>query len=146
MLKVSDIFKKITVEPIVAKENEGIHSIHRKIVLQKKPYIRSVYVLNAENKVIGMITLKDIMKFIAIRKALPVKKYYSIKTLFTYISKDLNARMIMKPPVIIEADEDIEKALRMLVDHDAEEAAVVNQNGVIVGDLNAYEILREIKV
>lgn len=142
--KVAGVCKNITHEPIIADENEDILSIHKKILAQKEPAIRCVYVLNAEKKVVGMISLKEIMRIIAIRKALPLQKRFSVKNLFTYISKDTKARMIMRPPVTIREDENIADALKLMIEHDSEEAAVINQNGVIVGDLNVYEILKEI--
>lgn len=146
MKKVCNVFKKLTLDPIVAHKNEEISSIHHKMLRQKKPSIRSVYVVNEEKKVIGIITLKEIMKIVAIRKALPISKRLSVKTLFEYISKDLTAEMIMRPSIAISENVSIEDALKTMIDHDLEEAAVINEDGIIVGDLSAHEILKEIEI
>jgi len=143
---IADVFKNITLEPIVAHPNEEILSIHEKITTQRKRFIRCVYVLNAEKQVIGMITLKEIMKYIAVRKALPVRKRFSAASLFIYISKDLKAEMIMRPPLTIKENETLENALKYLIDNNAEEAAVVTEDGIILGDLNVYELLKHMQL
>lgn len=127
-------------------QNDKILSIHQKIVKQHRPVMRCVYVLNNEDIVVGMITLKEIMKYIAVQKALPLRKRFSVGKLFSFISKDLEAEMIMRPALTIQKDTDVEEALKLLVDNNAEEVAVVSQDGKIIGDLNAYEILKVIKV
>lgn len=147
MITIAKIHRNITMEPILVQEDERIQSVYHKLVMQKVPISRCAYVIDDDKKIVGMITLKKMMRYVAVKKALTGRrKQYSVSKLFEYTAPDLVARTIMVPPVFVELDHSIETAFQLLLDHDLEEAAVVNKDGRVVGDLNIYEVLQEINI
>jgi len=146
MITVSDVFMNFTVEPILVHRNDSIKSVHQKFITQKTPICRCAYVIDDNKQVIGRITLRKIMDYVAIKKALTVSKPYSIKTLFQYSSPDLIAENIMGPAIIVKIDQSLEESFQLMLDKNAEEAAVIDKDGYVIGDLNIYEILKEIEI
>ncbi|MEL7565937.1 MAG: CBS domain-containing protein [Dehalobacterium sp.] len=146
MITVSNVFMSFTVEPILVHQNEKIKSIHQKFIMQKKPICRCAYVIDDDKQVVGRITLRKVMNYVAINKALTGSRPYSVKTLFQYISPDLTAENIMGPAIIVGIDQPLEEAFQLMLDKNAEEVAVVDNDGYVIGDLNIYEVLKEMKI
>ncbi len=146
MITVSDVFQTFTVEPILVHKNDTIKFIHQKFIKQDVPICRCAYVVDDDKHVIGRITLRKIMDYIAIKKALTGNKTYSVKTLFEYISPDLVAENIMVTAIVVNVEQSLEEAFQLMLDNHVEEAAVVDQDGYAIGDLNIYEVLKEIEI
>ncbi|MBS4025400.1 MAG: CBS domain-containing protein [Clostridia bacterium] len=145
MPSVADVFQKVTSAPVIVKENDNIKAIHQKM-LQNNPVFRSVYVVNEMNQLAGKITLQEILKVIAVRKGITGSKSFSVKTLFEYVANDLTAKTIMSPPVSVKLADSLEEALQKMISGKIEEVAVIDEAGSIIGDLNAYELLSEMKI
>jgi len=146
VLTVSHVFRNITVEPILVHHKENINSVHKKFILQKTPICRTAYVINDAQQIVGQITLRKIMNYVAIVKALTGHKQFSIHKLFKFISPDLAAEEIMEPAVVVKMDDSLETAFEIMMDKNVEEAAVVDEHGTVVGDLNIYEVLEKIEI
>ncbi len=142
MTKVADVFLKITTNPLIVNQDDKINSVHEKLV-HGNPISRCVYVVDKQLKLVGKITLQDMLKVTAVKKGITGNKHFSVRQLFEYISKDLKARDIMTAPVSIKLNEKIEEALQKMINHNVEEIAVVDDSGEIIGDLNAYELINE---
>ncbi|MCG9967294.1 CBS domain-containing protein [Pelotomaculum terephthalicicum JT] len=146
MITISDVFKNFMVEPILVHKNEKIKSIHKKFIMQKVPICRCAYVIDDYKQIVGRITLRKIMNYVAIKKALTGNKPYSVNTLFQYISPDLVAENIMGPAIVVDIDQSLEEAFQLMLDKNVEEAAVVDKDGHVLGDLNIYEVLKKIEI
>lgn len=146
MITVAHIFKNFTVEPILVHKNEKIQAIRQKFIVQKVPICRCAYVIDDDKQLVGRITLRKVMNYVAIKKALTGSKPYSVKTLFQYISPDLVAENIMEPAIVVGIDQSLEEAFQIMLDKNVEEAAVVDRDGYVIGDLNIYEVLKEIEI
>jgi len=62
--KVGEIRKLITVEPAVVVENEQIENVIK--IFIDNPIIRAVYVVDKKYRLVGIITMQDILKKISI--------------------------------------------------------------------------------
>lgn len=87
---------------------------------------RALFVVNPEFKLIGMIEAKTLLK------------------LLTSSDPDLQyreAQEIMSRPLSIPEDELLEKALRLMVESKAEDLAVIDSTGKVVGGLSCFDVI-----
>jgi len=145
MPRVGDIFQNRTTMPIVVKPDDKMREVHQKLMQSSSQY-RCVYVVDVDYKLIGKITLQELLKVIAVRKGITENERLSVKTLFTIISRNLTAQDIMSAPVAVKTTDRLEDSLQKMIVAKLEELAVVDEKGVIIGDLNAYELLSEIEM
>lgn len=146
MITVLDAFKNITVEPILVHRKDNIKSIHKSLIMQDPPVCRCTYVIDDDKRIVGRITLKKIMNYVGIKKALTGSKAYSVYKLFQYISSDLIAEDLMEPAIIVDINQLLEEAFELMLNNNVEEAAVLDKDGCVIGDLNIYEVLRKIEI
>ncbi|MEW6622755.1 MAG: CBS domain-containing protein [Bacillota bacterium] len=97
MPKVSDIFMNITTKPTIIDEDDGINVIHR-MLLETDPISRCIYVVDKQLKLIGKITLQDLLKIVAVKRGITGNRHFSVRELFEYVSKDIKAKNITVPP------------------------------------------------
>ncbi|WEG19248.1 CBS domain-containing protein (plasmid) [Alkalihalophilus pseudofirmus] len=143
MSPVAKCYRKLTKEPITAHSKELIVDVQNKLI-NKDPIHRSVYVLDKQKKLIGIITLNELMKIIAVRKGITTPKAMSINRLFTFISEDTKAEDIMCSPISVKLTDTLEEAFELMLIHDLQELPVVDEANSVIGDLNVFELLREI--
>ncbi|ARK31334.1 CBS domain-containing protein [Halalkalibacter krulwichiae] len=143
MSTVGKCYRKLTKEPITVHSKELIVNVQNKLI-NKDPIHRSVYVLDKQKKLIGIITLNELMKIIAVRKEITTPKAMSINRLFTFISEDTKAEDIMCSPISVRLTDRLEEALELMLIHDLQELPVVDETNSVIGDLNVFELLREI--
>lgn len=93
----------------------------------------------------GIITVKELLKVLVVREEISGGKPLSTGQLFLYVSKNTTASDIMSSPISVKKSDSLEKALDKFVNYGLEELPVIDENGVIIGDLDAYELLQKIE-
>ncbi len=142
MPRVGEFYQKITLAPSVVHMSDSIQLIRKKIT--KADHInRSAYVVDENNKLIGIITVKELLKVLAVRSGISTGKTPTKGKLLDYVSTDTTAKDIMRSPISVRTTDSLEKALEIFVLHGLEELPVVDENNVVIGDLDAYELLGE---
>ncbi len=141
--KVGEIRKLITVEPIVVVEKEQIENIIK--IFIDNPIIRAVYVVDKKHRLVGIITMQDILKKISIDFS-SMASIYSDSSFSGYkIASSWNktkAMDLMDPEIYYVTDNDpIEKAFNLLFSNRAGEIPVVDKGEKLIGDLNIIELL-----
>ena len=141
--KVSEIRKLITVEPAVVVENEQIENVIK--IFIDNPIIRAVYVVDKKDRLVGIITMQDILKKISIDFS-SMASIYSDSSFSSYkIASSWNktkAMDLMDPEIYFVTDNDpIEKAFNLLFSNNAGEIPVVDKTEKLIGDLNIIELL-----
>jgi len=141
--KVGEIRNLITVEPAVVVENEQIENVIK--IFIDNPIIRAVYVVDKKYRLVGIITMQDILKKISIDFS-SMASIYSDSSFSSYKiasswSKK-NAIDLMDPEIYYVTDNDpIEKAFNLLFSNNAGEIPVVDKAEKLIGDLNIIELL-----
>ena len=104
---------------------------------------RSVYVVDDAGHLKGIITLGQIMKGIAVQEGLGTRDndFKSPYKLFQYSPFGL-AKDIMGPPAYVTKNTKLQAALETMVLGRINELPVVDEDGKVIGDLNAYELLK----
>ncbi|RKX86696.1 MAG: hypothetical protein DRP70_09770 [Spirochaetes bacterium] len=141
--KVGEIRKLITVKPAIVLEDEQVENVIK--IFIDNPVIRAVYVIDEKERLVGIITMQDILKKISIDFS-SMASIYSESNSFGYkiaSSRNKNtARDLMDPEIYYVLDIDpIEKAFNLLFSNKAGEIPVVDKNERLIGDLNIIELL-----
>lgn len=141
-LTVGDVYQLITTEAKTIDENAPKQEAIE-VMLSGASSTHSVYVINSIGKLRGVITVDDIIDSIAVRIGY-IPKNLSIKTarkLFV-LSTFGTASDMMRKPVHVTKESDLQTALKKMADNNLTDLPVVDEDGKIIGDLNAIEILK----
>ncbi len=140
-ITVGEIYKTFTVKPPVLHENAKIQDIIK--ILLEDPQSRSVYIVDNNNKLTGIISTLLIMKATHIIKG---KKTILKEDVFNAIriSKASEAKDIMHPPIYVYENDKILDVLEKMSSENIQELPVVDKNKHVLGDLNCLEILKRV--
>ncbi|WP_368505127.1 CBS domain-containing protein [Alkalihalophilus sp. As8PL] len=141
---MGEIYQKITLAPSTVSTADSINLVRKKMT-KAEPVNRSIYVVDESNKLLGIITLKELLKVLAVRGGISSGEIPTRGKLLCYISANTTAKDIMRPPTSVKTTDSLEKALEIFVSHGLEELPVVDENNVVIGDLDAYELLGEMQ-
>ena len=140
-MKVKEVHKYITIEPPIVREDAPIKEVIE--ALLKDPRSRSVYVINDNGILAGIIPTSMILKATHILKG---KRTLRKEDAFDAmkISTAKTAKDIMHPPVYVFEEEDIKNVLEEMVIGEYQELPVVDSKKRVIGDLNCLEIIKAI--
>ncbi|MCD6123108.1 MAG: CBS domain-containing protein [Spirochaetales bacterium] len=138
---VREVYKTFTFEPPIINENSSIEGIIS--TLLKDPRSRSVYIVNQDKKLTGIITTLIILKATNILKG---KRSVLKDDIFNAIriAKAQKAKDIMHPPIYVYESSKILDVLEMMSHENIQELPVVDKDKRVIGDLNCLEILKRI--
>lgn len=141
MPKVYEVYTDITTTAAVINEEDTLETARKKLI--ESPISRIVYVVNQENQLTGIISIKDIIAAIGIKEGMTGLKSTSRRTLYYLASKKTIVKDIMRPPISITLDQSFSEAIQQMLSHGYEEIAVVDNEGKVIGDLNAFEMIND---
>ncbi len=136
---VRDAFRLIVTEPIIVTRGMGLRDVVDKVL--EDPRTRSAYVVDSKHRVIGMIALKEMLEAIEGSLSLfeNVRPPARLRQRRKVMPFSVEAHMF-KPVTVMEDDRIID-ALEKMIEHGQEDLPVVDENGVLIGELNGFEIL-----
>ncbi len=135
-MKVKEVYQSVTEKAELVREDDSLPAVIQKV--SRDPKSRSVYVVNKKDELVGIIDIRDLLR-VAGTKYL----HRETITVISYLTAQ-KAADIMQPPVSVNPEDDIQEALRLTVQHDLKDLPVV-EGGKVVGDLNCFEILLNVK-
>ena len=135
-MKVKEVYQSVTEKAELVREDDSLPAVIQKV--SRDPKSRSVYVVNEKEELVGIIDIRDLLRVAG-------TKYLQRETMtvISYLTAQ-KAADIMQPPVSVNPEDDIQEALRLTVQHDLKDLPVV-EGGKVVGDLNCFEILLNVK-
>jgi len=138
---VKEVYKTFTLEPPILSEDSSIEGIIS--TLLKDPRSRSVYIVDKDEKLTGIITTLIILKATNILKG---KKSVLKHDVFNAIkiAKARQAKDIMHPPMYVYESSKILDVLEMMSRENIQELPVIDKDKRVIGDLNCLEILRRV--
>lgn len=112
-------------------------------MLSGSPMSRAVYVVDETGHLKGIITLNSIMKGIAVQQGLNPgdMDFTSPFKLLRYLPSG-TVKDIMRPPLLLTKNTKLQEALEIMVSERIDELPVVDEDGKVIGDLNAFELLK----
>jgi len=140
-IRVSDVLKDIggLMKPAVVSKDATLRDAVDAIIEDSKT--RKVYVVDAEGKVVGTITLETLMRQGGYRLGVRTPGMTSFLRMLAEIAKD-KVTEVMAKPVKVYDDELLTNVTRLMVEHHLNDLPVVDRDGKIVGELNGLDILR----
>ena len=135
-IRVSDIRQLITKEASLVGPEDPLTKVAEEIV--RDPKTRSVYVVDEEGKLLGIITVHLLIQFLYYPYIPAELISYDLPFL---LSREPKAGDIMQPPVWARDDESVTDVLVKMFKHGLEELPVVDDEMRVVGDLNILEFI-----
>ena len=136
MKRVKDIRNLITQEASVVKEDDPLLKVAQEIV--RDPKTRAVYVVNNENKLVGIIPVIELVQYLYYEY---IPQEYILYRFPVILSTEATAKDIMLPPIYVHDHEDISQALIKMFKNNLKELPVVDDNMHVIGDLNILELI-----
>lgn len=142
MPKVGDVYRLITCQPKIVREDAPFSAVVEAMTTGS-PVGRSVYVVDAEGRLKGIVGLVDVLKGVAVRQGIPLNGN-SFKSPFKLLQYSAAARAgdLMRPPLSVTVEVSFQAAMEKMVARSVTELPVVDAEGRVIGDLNAFELLR----
>ncbi|MCD6370535.1 MAG: CBS domain-containing protein [Thermoplasmata archaeon] len=135
-MKVKDIRNFITQEASIVGEDEDLLKIAEEMV--RDPKTRTVYVVNKENKLAGVIPVIELVQYLYSEY---IPQEYILYRFPVLLSGTPKAKDIMLPPVYVHDDEDITSAFIKMFKNNLKELPVVDEEMHVIGDLNILEMI-----
>ena len=105
---------------------------------------RKVYVLDADGKIKGTITLETLLRQGGYRLGVRKAGMTSFLRMMGEISRD-KVQDVMVKPVKVLRDEMLVNVTRLMVENHLNDLPIVDDEGVLVGELNGVDILKASK-
>lgn len=134
-MKIKDCCNEVTHEADLVGENDSIGKVMD--VMAKDPLSRSVYVIGNEKKLLGIITVRDVLEFLGPQF---VDTSRIIREIFAQTAGDM-----MRAPVSVSMEDPIEKAIEIAIQERLDDVPVCDKDGKVVGDLNCFEIMNNMR-
>jgi len=135
-MRVKDCYKEVTHEADLVRENDSIDKVMD--TMAKAPLSRSVYVIDDEGRLIGTIIVRDVLEFLG-----PQFIDSTCETVREIFAK--KAGDIMRTPISVSMDDGIDKAIKIAIQEDLDDIPVCDKDGKVVGDLNCFEMINNIR-
>jgi len=134
-MKVRDFFKKVTPGVDIVGIDTTVEDIID--IISKNPASRAVYVVDEDEKLVGIISIREILNILGAKHL----KKRSILVAHGILAK--TAADIMRDAESVSPDDDLEDALKVSVIHNLEDLPVV-ENDKVIGDLDCFELIKGI--
>jgi signal-transduction protein with cAMP-binding, CBS, and nucleotidyltransferase domain len=135
---VGDIRHIHTEFPVCINENESINEVLKSGISGK--HCRNIYVLNSRQELTGVIRIKDMLRNLFPLMALSEGLNLNVKNV--PVMRATSARDIMsKSPACVKESTLLNQAMLLLLRENLLELPVVDDAGLIIGQLDASEII-----
>lgn len=141
-LLVEDVHEIMIGKPAIVKEDailkDAVVSMTQNLISRK------VYVVDDEEKLIGVITIETLLKQVGYRVGVREAGVISFFKFLSGVFKE-NVTEFMEKPVTVTNRHKVLDALRMMVENHLNDLPVIDEEGKIIGELNSLEILVQAK-
>lgn len=135
-MKVRDYYQRVTPEADLVNVDTSIEDIIE--IIAENPASRSVYVIDDEEKLVGIISVKEILNILGAKHL----RKRSVALAHGILAK--TAQDIMRDAESVSPDDDLDEALKKSVLHGIEDLPVV-ENDKVIGNLDCFELIKGIK-
>lgn len=136
MPKVKDLLPFSRTKPAMVTEDVSLRRVAEKMV--EDPKAREVYVLDREGRLLGVITLRRLMRWVF---SSDVASDTSPTALLELIGAETAGDLALRKPVYIREQDSVEELLQVIFRFDLNEIPVISGERHIVNNLNMLEVL-----
>ena len=134
-IKIKDIRMLVSPYSGFVNRKASLDDIGKMIIAN--PSLKSVYVVDDKNKLVGRVTLKNLIKHEFLNLVPSSFEYFNA---LDFIG-DKTAEEIMTSPVYIKDDDTLKTAFIKMYENDLEELPVVDENFHLIGNIDLIEML-----
>lgn len=134
---VRDAFRLVVTDPIIVTHQMSLHEVVDRVLAD--PRTRSAYVVDDKRRLLGMIGLEQMLTAIESSLSLFDKERPLVRSKKGVLPFSVEEYMVK--PVTVYQDDKLITALRKMIDNSMEDLPVVDDDGVLLGELNGFEIL-----
>ena len=135
-LRVAKVRKLITERPTLVRENESLPELA--LAITEDPKTRTLYVVDEAKKLIGLITLGDLIQAVfANLLEIDVLGFSACRRLSIKKASDVMSDVL----VYAKDEEDIETVLRRMLDSKLAEIPVIDNDMKVIGEIDLLELL-----
>jgi CBS domain-containing protein len=139
-VKMKKIVKELMVEKFVKiGEKDRIYEAVEKIAEDKETMIACV--VDEENRLKGVITPRELLKAVEVREYGTIRHPFFEGPEVLRLLTSKYAGDIMGAPISVKEDDEIEKAINVMLDEGFYEVPVVDRDGKIIGEINYFGII-----
>ncbi len=135
--RVKDIMELITREAPIVHENSPLLNVLEEMV--KDPKTQSVYVVDKDGKLCGIITMSIALQYLYYPYIPPEYLEFDIS-----VVEGVNAlaRDVMLPPIYVREEDSLKDAFQKMFEYHLQEIPVVDNDLHVVGDLHGMELIQ----
>jgi len=134
---VRDAFRLVVTDPIIVTPKMILHEVVDRVLAD--PRTRSAYVVDNRRHLLGMIGLEQMLMAIESSLSLFDKGRSAARGKRGVLPFSVEEYMVK--PVTIYQDDKLITALEKMIDNNMEDLPVVDDDDILVGELNGFEIL-----
>jgi len=134
-LKIKDIRMLVTPYSGFVEKNASIDDIAKMMI--GNPSFKSVYVVDDKQKLVGRVTLKNLIKHEFLNLIPSSFEYFNA---LEFIG-DKTAEGIMTTPLYVKDDDTLKTAFIKMYENNLEELPVVDKNLNLIGNIDLIELL-----
>jgi len=141
--RVEDVCRLIASKPAIVPEDMPIEEVLNEFV--NDPKRRIVCVVDSEQKLVGLISLTELLIYIGVHAGEAVKSFTHLTPYEAGLRYMMGnqAKHVMREAISVKSDDKLLDALNMMERTGLEELPVVNDEGMIIGEIHGLEILIE---
>ncbi len=136
---VRDAFRLVVTEPIIVTKGMGLREVVERVL--EDPRTRSAYVVDSKHRVVGMIALREMLGAIEGSLSITERARTPARQRQRRKAVPFSVEAHMFKPVTVTQDDRLIDALGTMIEHGQEDLPVVDEDGVLIGELNGFEIL-----
>jgi CBS domain-containing protein len=136
---IGDSHEFLLVEPAKVKKGMQVHEAMR--VLLDNPYTRKIYVVDDDGKLLGAISYLNMLRASGARYKIRKEGFWP----FVRYLKDMfmdDVTELMKDEIPIKKDQTLREAVKIMLETGQTDIPVVDDSGVLLGELRGMEIMR----
>ena len=134
-IKVKEARELITLRPSIISENATLQEVLGTII--DNPKHRALYVVDKNSKLIGIVDLRRLTRHVFPHL---FEEDLIGRGIIDLVSSETAKDLIPHPPAYVTDDDDLETALRRMMENRLEEIPVVDKDMKVIGDLNLLEL------
>ena len=135
---VGELYDTIVGKPAVVVKGDVLKTAVDAMIAN--PISQKVYIVDKKGKLLGMISMNGLLEQVGYRVG--TRKIGIVSWMkFLHDLLEENVELFMKKPISIQKNDMITQALKKMLDENLNDLPVIDENGLLLGELNGLEIL-----
>jgi CBS domain-containing protein/predicted transcriptional regulator len=135
---VREAYRLVVSDPIIVAKDTQLWEVIEKIL--SEPRTRSAYVVDENGKLVGMVSLRQLLQAIGVSISISQSMKGHRDQVNGNVNFSIEERMFL--PQMVHEDDTLLGALEMMISSEMEDLPVVDDHGVLIGELNGFEVLQ----